>query len=590
MTPWIEITELKCRVSCADRAALVPLVHDVLFEYMARQCALGEAEPGEPMTISVGKAMEVMEAQSPRWRERLANLVSPLQIGDNPLPKRTQELVDDLLSEAHSFYRREGADSWLAATKSSDQDRRFKLLWSDFFAARLLDWLQQRELTTDPDSLELADALVECAKRWIQFAASICLPGSEPAQIFPSSEQELVLSLRRGPLELRVRGNGAPCIQVKGSDAAASQVIQFILADQHSLESAIMQLLLNMELQKSDPDTEGSLSLLVPRQNEQAARFEPGVESAFQGFVGNPSVIRRLKGKINLTRGLPARKLSKPLLILGGTSCGKSELASRIARGLKVPLVEVSGAFVRKPDDLMHAIRRDVFQELDSPFVLAVDHPQHWKRNASEFLSLLDDANPSLVSTDAALALPQLTLIFMAHSLTQLPDPFLSRIQCVELESCTESDVSNLVDRYFHTNRVQIAADVPKAIARMAKLVPGRALDYARDVAERQSSTPRTGQLTAAEVQSLAPRLWRVDELGLNQLDYLYLQALETGPRGLPALQQLLPVSADEIMLEVEPYLMEIGCVQRTPKGRSLTAWGETLIHRHRSKQEAAAL
>lgn len=569
---------------------MVPLVHDVLFEYMARQCALGEAEPTEPMTISVGKAMEVIEAQIPRWRERLANHVSPLQLGDNPLPKRTQALVQDLLGEAHRFCRREGAESWVAASKSDNTDHRFKLLWSDFFAARLLDWLQQRELTTDPDSLELADALVECAKRWIQFAADVCLPSTESVQVLPSSEQELVLSLRRGPLELRVRGNADPCLHIKGANAANGQVVQFLLADKHNLESAIMQLLLNMELQKADSQTEGILQLLVPRQNEQASQFEPGVESAFSGFVGNPSIIRRLKSKINLTRALPSGRLGKPLLILGGTSCGKSELASRIARGLKVPLVEISGAFVRKPDDLMNAIRRDVFQELDSPFVLAVDHPQHWKRSATEFLSLLDEANPCLLSTDAALALPQVTLVFMAHSLTQLPDPFLNRIQCLELESCTESDVSTLVERYFKNNQVQVASDVPSAIARMAKLVPGRALDYARDIAERKSITPRTGLLSTTEVHSLAPRLWRVDELGLNQLDYLYLQALETGPRGLPALQQLLPVSADEIMLEVEPYLMEIGCVQRTPKGRNLTAWGETLIHRHRSRQEAAAL
>jgi Holliday junction resolvasome RuvABC ATP-dependent DNA helicase subunit len=82
-----------------------------------------------------------------------------------------------------------------------------------------------------------------------------------------------------------------------------------------------------------------------------------------------------------------------------------------------------------------------------------------------------------------------------------------------------------------------------------------------------------------------------VDQSGLTQLDYHYLQALEPGPRGLPALQELLPVTrTDEIALEVEGYLFDLGAIQRTPKGRALTALGETLVHRHRSQIESEAL
>jgi Holliday junction resolvasome RuvABC ATP-dependent DNA helicase subunit len=81
-----------------------------------------------------------------------------------------------------------------------------------------------------------------------------------------------------------------------------------------------------------------------------------------------------------------------------------------------------------------------------------------------------------------------------------------------------------------------------------------------------------------------------VDELGLVDLDYLYLQALESGPRGLPALQQLLPISAEEIAMDVEPYLIDIGAVHLSQRGRALTAYGESLIHRHRSEQSERRL
>ena len=90
-------------------------------------------------------------------------------------------------------------------------------------------------------------------------------------------------------------------------------------------------------------------------------------------------------------------------------------------------------------------------------------------------------------------------------------------------------------------------------------------------------------QLTPEGVRAVAQRLWRVDDVGLTELDYLYLQALEGGPRGLPALQQLLPVSAEEITTDIEPFLAEIGSVQIAPRGRNLTARGEQLLHLHRS-------
>ena len=71
-----------------------------------------------------------------------------------------------------------------------------------------------------------------------------------------------------------------------------------------------------------------------------------------------------------------------------------------------------------------------------------------------------------------------------------------------------------------------------------------------------------------------------MDERGLTAKDYQYLQALESGPKGLPALQQLLPFSGTELTATIEPYLVHLGTVYRSARGRVLTVLGEQLLHR----------
>jgi Holliday junction resolvasome RuvABC ATP-dependent DNA helicase subunit len=135
-----------------------------------------------------------------------------------------------------------------------------------------------------------------------------------------------------------------------------------------------------------------------------------------------------------------------------------------------------------------------------------------------------------------------------------------------------------------------MAKDALLLLAKVGRCLPSRALDYTRDLVERHSSGPTAIPLNSQSIRTLAAKLWHVDELGLVDLDYLYLQALESGPRGLPALQQLLPISAEEIAMDVEPYLIDIGAVHLSQRGRALTAYGESLIHRHRSEQSERRL
>ena len=592
MTPWIEIDVVRCTLAAAERRALEPLIHDVLFEYMARQCALGEADATEPMTLTLTKAAEILSAQLPRFRDRLAAQISSLELpGENPLPRRANDLVDEMLREAHIFCRREGGESWQVAARNPDAARRFQLLWSDFFSARLLDWLQRHELTTDSEDLELADALVECAKIWIK-DVSLHMTGSfHTDPMLPDTEQVRTVSLKRGPLELRIRGNPNASIRVKHDGEHV--LLHHALSDVSRTETQIMQSLLNAALLADETPTDVALHIFRTRINEQAARFEDAVEDAFSGFHGNRAMVRRLKTKCAFARRRPVPRLLRPILLTGGTGCGKSDLVHRMAKAMEIPCIEVSGAFARRPADLVLAIRRGLSgvhasPGIGTPFILALDHVEHWQGQTADFMPLFAERQRRIVIDGDVCDISPVSVVIMAQSASQVPEAFLPKLQRLELDPYRPSEVAELVQALFQKQHLSLPDDAAEAMAKMARCTPGRSLDYARDLLERHTAAPRTVPLSVEGLASLAPRLWRVDESGLTQMDYLYLQALEAGPRGLPALQQLMPVSGDEITVGVEPFLFEIGAVQRTAKGRALTASGEQLVHRHRSRMEAA--
>ncbi len=589
MTPWIEISEGKCTLPGAQRSALEPLIEDVLFEYMAGQCALEDGDLTAPMQLTFSKAMEVLQARQARWLDRVSEVISPLGLAADPLSRKSAALMADVLAEAHGYFRRNSPETWRAATQCEDANKRFLLLWSDFFAARLMDWLQKNQMIADHEELELADTLVECAKLWIRQLSDGITSETLATKILPDTSPECTLTFKRGPLVLRVRGRPQVAIQFP------NELVQYSLAGHETAHLELMKGVLNAALTAVPPESAVTVVFVRTRIVDKAAPDAGGVAEHFKGFAGNGAAVRKLKSKASAAKIGSATSLKNALLLLGGGGSGKSELLRRLASALDVPCVEFSGAFVRRPADLIAAIRKalapaDGVLAPGTPFVLGLEHVQHWHRCAAEFLPLFDDRRRHLVADDDVCDLSAATVVVMAHSRSQVPESFVSRLQLIELEPYRAAEVGQIVIQYMKAHDAVLADDAGLLLARMARCVPGRALDYARDLLERHSSAPKLVPLTTATVRALAPKLWRVDESGLTHLDYLYLRALEAGPRGLPALQQLLPISVDEISVDVEPFLRESGAIKLTPKGRALTATGEQLIHRHRSSLEDASM
>jgi len=87
-----------------------------------------------------------------------------------------------------------------------------------------------------------------------------------------------------------------------------------------------------------------------------------------------------------------------------------------------------------------------------------------------------------------------------------------------------------------------------------------------------------TYPLTLDGLRRIADETWKVDEQGLGNSDREYLRALSNGRRGFTNLTPLVRVGQDEIRTVIEPYLLQLGFINITPRGRELTEMGKRKI------------
>jgi Holliday junction DNA helicase RuvB len=152
-----------------------------------------------------------------------------------------------------------------------------------------------------------------------------------------------------------------------------------------------------------------------------------------------------------------------------------------------------------------------------------------------------------------------------------LRDRFVNR---EHLDFYEDDELAEIVTRNAKKLRTEISPDATREIALRSRGTPRKAnnlLRWARDYATSKSNgcitTPVAGQ---------AFEMLEVDQLGLERQDRRYLETLigvfTGGPAGIQALSHSMNVPADTLEDEVEPFLLRLGFVQRTPRGRMITA------------------
>jgi holliday junction DNA helicase RuvB len=307
------------------------------------------------------------------------------------------------------------------------------------------------------------------------------------------------------------------------------------------------------------------------RQDDTDASLRP---LALDEFVGQRQARSNLQVFINAAK-VRGDALDH-VLFVGPPGLGKTTLAQIVARELGVNFRSTSGPVIAKAGDL--AAQLTNLEERD---VLFIDEIHRLNPAVEEILyPAMEDYQLDLIIGEGPAArsvkieLPRFTLVGATTRAGLLTTPLRDRFGIpIRLEFYTIDELELIVKRASRVLGIGMTEDGANEIARRARGTPriaGRLLRRVRDFAivEGDASVTRA-------VADRALGLLDVDAIGLDQMDRKYLTTIAVsfggGPVGIETIAAALSEPRDAIEEIIEPYLIQKGFVQRTPRGRVLT-------------------
>ena len=292
-------------------------------------------------------------------------------------------------------------------------------------------------------------------------------------------------------------------------------------------------------------------------------------------FVGQPQAKDNLRVFVQAARARD--EALDHVLFHGPPGLGKTTLAQIVANELGVNFRSTSGPVITKPGDLAALLTN-----LEAGDVLFIDEIHRLTPAVEEVLypamedyalDLMIGEGPSARSVK--IDLPRFTLIGATTRSGLLAKPLLDRFGIpVRLDFYSHADLRRIVSRGADKLGAAMAEDGAMEIARRARGTPrvaGRLLRRVRDVA-----TVEGAELIDAGVADRALQRLEIDALGLDPLDRRYLRLIAEhfggGPVGVETIAASLAEARDAVEDVVEPFLLQCGLIQRTPRGRVLSA------------------
>ena len=295
---------------------------------------------------------------------------------------------------------------------------------------------------------------------------------------------------------------------------------------------------------------------------------------ALSEYIGQEHIKQNLQ--VFITAALERKEALDHVLLCGPPGLGKTTMANIIANELKVNIRATSGPAIQRQGDLAA-----ILTNLGDNDVLFIDEIHRLPTVVEEILySAMEDYALDIIigkgpaARSVRLDLPKFTLVGATTRRGSLSKPLLDRVGVIcPLEYYRMEDLRTIVLRAAELLKVVIDTEAAAEIAGRSRGTPriaNRLLKRVRDFAQVAGATRVTAQVARESLQSLD-----VDSMGLDRNDRKLLktvvQTFGGGPVGVDTLAAAISEETATLEDVYEPFLMQLGLLQRTPKGRKAT-------------------